>query len=285
MRTAGRWPPLMLTRPTPGSCEIFCASRVSARSSTCGQRQGLRGERQRQDRRVGRIDLGVDRRRRQVGRQQVAGGVDRRLHLLLGDVEAEVEAELQGDDRGAGRAGRGHLVEARHLAELPLQRRGDRGGHHLRAGAGIEGLHLDGRVVDLAAAPRAAGTGRRRMPTSRIATISSDGRHRPQDEEARRVHGAARRVTDRCWPRCRAAAPARLARGAAPPPAAAAGVAVALSARRPEFRWSAAIACGGRHASPWRRRAAGRRRRSPPGRPADRPDSTATQLAVRPARA
>ena len=34
MRTAGFWPPLMLTRPTPGSCEIFCASRVSARSST-----------------------------------------------------------------------------------------------------------------------------------------------------------------------------------------------------------------------------------------------------------
>src|SRR5579864_6565081 len=34
MRTAGFWPPLMLTRPTPGSCDIFCARRVSARSST-----------------------------------------------------------------------------------------------------------------------------------------------------------------------------------------------------------------------------------------------------------
>ena len=32
IRTAGRWPPLMLTRPTPGSCEIFCATRVSAMS-------------------------------------------------------------------------------------------------------------------------------------------------------------------------------------------------------------------------------------------------------------
>ena len=30
MRTAGRWPPVMLTSPTPGSCEIFAASRVSA---------------------------------------------------------------------------------------------------------------------------------------------------------------------------------------------------------------------------------------------------------------
>ena len=32
-RTDGRWPPLMVTRPTPLICEIFCASRVSARSS------------------------------------------------------------------------------------------------------------------------------------------------------------------------------------------------------------------------------------------------------------
>ena len=35
MRTAGFWPPLMLTSPTPGNCEIFCANRVSAKSSTC----------------------------------------------------------------------------------------------------------------------------------------------------------------------------------------------------------------------------------------------------------
>ena len=33
-RTAGFWPPLMLTKPTPGNCEIFGANRVSARSST-----------------------------------------------------------------------------------------------------------------------------------------------------------------------------------------------------------------------------------------------------------
>jgi hypothetical protein len=32
-RTAGRCPPLTLTRPTPVSCEIFCASRVSLKSS------------------------------------------------------------------------------------------------------------------------------------------------------------------------------------------------------------------------------------------------------------
>ena len=36
-RTAGLWPPLMLTRPMPGSCEIFWANLVSARSSTRGR--------------------------------------------------------------------------------------------------------------------------------------------------------------------------------------------------------------------------------------------------------
>ena len=33
-RTAGFCPPLMLTRPTPGNCEILGARRVSAKSST-----------------------------------------------------------------------------------------------------------------------------------------------------------------------------------------------------------------------------------------------------------
>ena len=35
MRTAGFCPPLMLTSPTPLNCEIFGASRVSTKSSTC----------------------------------------------------------------------------------------------------------------------------------------------------------------------------------------------------------------------------------------------------------
>src|ERR1700687_4459086 len=34
IRTAGFCPPLIETSPTPGSCEIFCANEVSARSST-----------------------------------------------------------------------------------------------------------------------------------------------------------------------------------------------------------------------------------------------------------
>ena len=151
------------------------------------QRQRLGGERQRQDRRIRRIDLGIDRRRRQIGGQQVAGRVDRRLHLLLRDVQADIEAELQGDHRRAGGAGREHLVQAGHLPELHFQRRGDRGGHHLRTGAGIEGLHLDGRVIDL-------GQGGDRQEAVGDDADQQDrghqqrGRHGPQDEQGGGAH-------------------------------------------------------------------------------------------------
>ena len=87
------------------------------------ERQFLRGQRQREDWRVGRIGLAVNRRVRQIRRQVGRRRVDRRLHLLLGNVDIQVEIELQRDDRGAERAVRGHLREARHLAELPLERR------------------------------------------------------------------------------------------------------------------------------------------------------------------
>ena len=160
MRTAGPLAAADADQADAGQLRDLLRQPGLAQILELGQRHGLRGHRQRQDRRVGRVDLGVDRRRRQVARQQIVRRVDRRLHLLLGDVEAEIEAELQGDDRGAGRACRGHLVQARHLAELALQRRGDRRRHHFRAGAGIEGLHLDGRIVDL-------GQGRQRQEGDR----------------------------------------------------------------------------------------------------------------------
>jgi hypothetical protein len=161
--------------------DLLCQARIGE-VLDLRQRQGLGGDGEGQNGRVGRIDLGIDRRRRQVGRQQVAGGVDRRLNFLLGDVEAEVEIELQRDDRGAGRARRLHLVEAGHLAELALERRGDRRGHHVRARTRIERLYLDGRVVDL-------GQRRERQELEGDDTDHQDrrhqqrGRHRPQDEK------------------------------------------------------------------------------------------------------
>ena len=126
MRTAGFWPPLMLTRPTPASCEILGARRVSARSSTLVSGSVVGRQRQRQDGRVGGIGLAVNRRRGKVGRQESAGGVDGLLHLLLGHVDIEIEVELQRDDRTAIGTRRGHLLQAGHLAELAFQRRGDR---------------------------------------------------------------------------------------------------------------------------------------------------------------
>ena len=86
-----------------------------------------------------------------------------------------------------GRARRGHLVQPRHLAELFLQRRGDRRSHHLGAGARIERLHLDGRIGDfrqrrqrqLQIGDHAHGQDRHHQQS---------GGDRPEDEEARRVH-------------------------------------------------------------------------------------------------
>jgi hypothetical protein len=133
--------------------------------------------------RVGRIDLGVDRRRGQVGRQQVAGRVDGGLHFLLGNIERQVQVELQRDYRGARGTGRGHLVQARHFAELALQRRGHRRGHHLGARARIQGLHLDGRIID-------HRQRRQRQEMQGDQADQHDGRHqqgradRAQDKEA-----------------------------------------------------------------------------------------------------
>ena len=51
-----------------------------------GHRQGIRRQCQRQDGSIGRVDLAVDRRVRQILRQEGRRRVDRRLHLLLGDI-------------------------------------------------------------------------------------------------------------------------------------------------------------------------------------------------------
>src|SRR4029453_12836726 len=147
----------------------------------------VRGERQREDRRVRRIDLAVDGRDREVLRQEAGGGVDRRLHLLLGDVEAQVEGEAQRDERATGRAGRRHLAQPRHLPQLALERRRHRRRHDVRVGAGVEGGHLDGRVVDLRQRRH------RQLPVSERAGEQDGhheqaGGHRPDDERPGQAH-------------------------------------------------------------------------------------------------
>ena len=113
------------------------------------QRHGLGGQCQGDDRRIGRVHLAVDRRIGQILGQEGARGVDRCLHLLLGHIQAQVQAELEGDDGAAAGAGRCHLPQPGHLSELPLQRSRDGGRGDIGAGAGVEGRDLDGRVINL----------------------------------------------------------------------------------------------------------------------------------------
>ncbi len=155
-----------------------------------GQGERIGAQRQRQDGRVGRIGLVVDRRIRQVGRKVCRRRVDRRLDLLFGDVDVQRKLELQDDDRAPVRAGRRHLVEPRHLAELAFQGRRDGRRHHVRAGAGIERQDLDRGVVDLR-----QGGDRQLKVRDGADQYDRDheqhGRDRPQNEQPRRTHWAA----------------------------------------------------------------------------------------------
>jgi hypothetical protein len=96
----------MLTSPTPRELGDFLGEAGVGQVLDLVQRQTLRSQGQGQDRRIGRVDFAVDRRARQIGRQEAARRVDRRLNLLLGDIEVQVQSELQGDHRGAAGAGR-----------------------------------------------------------------------------------------------------------------------------------------------------------------------------------
>ncbi len=114
-----------------------------------GHRHRLGAQRQHDDWRVGRVDLLVARRRGHVPRQGFARGRDCRLHVLPRRVDVAVEIELNDDRGGAERALRRELGDARNLRELPLERRGDRGGHGLRACALERGGDLNRGKVHL----------------------------------------------------------------------------------------------------------------------------------------
>ncbi len=126
------------------------------------RRQRGGGQRQRQDRRVGRVELAVVRPRRQVGRQVGGRGVDRRLHVVRRALDIAVDVELDHDRGRADRAGGGDLRHPRDLPQAPLQRRRDGGRHRLRIGAGPAGEHHDGGDVHRRQRRDRAGTGRRR---------------------------------------------------------------------------------------------------------------------------
>ena len=97
----------------------------------------------------GRVDFVVDGRHREVDREQIAGGIDRRLDPLLGNVDIHAQGELKGDHRRSARAAGGHLIEPRHLTELALQGGGNRRCDHVRACTRIQRYDLNGRIVHL----------------------------------------------------------------------------------------------------------------------------------------
>ena len=68
-RTAGFCPPVMLTNPTPGNCEIFGSQTRVGEVLDLRERKRVGGQRQRQDRRIRGVDLVIDRRRGKIRRQ------------------------------------------------------------------------------------------------------------------------------------------------------------------------------------------------------------------------
>ena len=146
-----------------------------------GERERFRCQRERQDRSVGGIDLAINRGIGKALRQEIGGAIDGCLDFLFGDVNVQVQLELKRNDGAAKGTGGGHLVQTRDLAELALERRGHRGGHDLRAGAGIKGLHLNRRVIDL----RQGGDGQLPEgdpPNEKDADHQQGGGDRPQNK-------------------------------------------------------------------------------------------------------
>ena len=140
------------------------------------QRQRRRRHREREDRRVGGINFTINGRRREIVGQEIARGVDGRLHFLFRDGQGDFERELERDHRGTAGARRRHLVHAGDLAETTFERRGDRTRHHRRARAGIKRENLDRREIDL----------RERRDGQQ--PISHDARQQQRDHEEARRH-------------------------------------------------------------------------------------------------
>ena len=138
-------------------------------------RRDVRLDGQDEDRRVGRVDLAIGRRARQILRQLPGGGVDRGLDVVGGGVDVAVEIELDGDRRRAERTRRRHLRDAWNLRDLPFERLRDRGRHRVRGSARQRSRDGDGRKVDLR-----QGRNRQRRESD-----EADQKHRDHDERGR----------------------------------------------------------------------------------------------------
>ncbi len=114
-----------------------------------GQRQGIRGHPENQDRGIRRVHPSDRGRIGKVQRQLCGRGVDRRQGVGCRPIDRAAEIELQGDLGKAERTRRRHLNKARDLTKLQFKRRRHRRRHRL--GIGSRQLHgdLEGRIVDI----------------------------------------------------------------------------------------------------------------------------------------
>ena len=74
------------------------------------QRQRLGGERQREDGRIGGINLAVDRRIGESLGEKIGSAIDGRLDLLLSNIDIQVQIKLQSDHRAPEGTCGGHLI-------------------------------------------------------------------------------------------------------------------------------------------------------------------------------
>jgi hypothetical protein len=161
------------------------------------ERQGLRGQRQDHDRRVGGVHLSEARPRRHVRRQLATRRVDGRLHISRGRVHVPIELELQRDARRTEGADRRDLAHAGDATEAALERCGDRRRHRLGARPRQLPTHLNGGKVD-------SWEGCHRQSSVRD-DASQNHRQRQQrrrdraaDEDRREVHPSAGSSGETC---------------------------------------------------------------------------------------
>ena len=177
----------MMTLPMPLSCDKPLRQDVARRVVHLALRQRLRGQREDEDRGVGRIDLAIGRIARQVGRQVGAGGVDRGLDVARRAVDVAADIELERDAGLPDAALRGHLGHVGDLAEMTFERLGNAGRHRvrdLRREAGRSRRWSENRPA--AAAIPAVSRSRGRRQGDRHG--QQRRRHRPRDEWRRDVH-------------------------------------------------------------------------------------------------
>ncbi len=150
-RTAGRSCRRRLDmRPRRRSARWSAPGWVEAKSSQLTLGVGVRGQRQDHDRRIRRIGFAIGRPAGHSARQQLCGGVDRRLNVARRAVDIAVEVNSENDawySRASWR--RSSQVTAAIRPRSAPARVAHRRGHGLRRGSRQRGANHDHREVHL----------------------------------------------------------------------------------------------------------------------------------------